>query len=319
MFVLGCRASVRAAAALALCVLGVRGSAEPVAAFGETDGIFVPGIAGVAADTTVWFRVTKEGRTLASGSAAVAAGKSLRLPVSLPELKPGVVLPFELTLRRDAEAGEPLFDGHLWVFSRQPVAPGHNPVAPRTLRLYDPEGRTDAAFQELDLAFESVPRLDLVTELRDSVLVVGEGLSLEAERGLLDTMVEAVRNGNEVLLLAPVEGTLRLPAWHRLVAGTLNDVFPRPQPPAGARAPNPALLVPRESGTLFRLVGLRDDVGFEVVREDGAQAVGWDDALSGGRFRACGLPIVEHWKTSPAARWLLVELLDHFTKKGTLP
>jgi hypothetical protein len=291
-------------------------------AFGETDAIVVPGIAGLAADATVWFRVAKEGRTLASGSAVVSAGNVLRLPVALPELKPGAMLPLELALRHGAETGKALFEGRLWAFSRQRVAPEYNPVAPRTLHLYDPEGRTEEALRELGLAFESVPRLDALGALRDAVLVVGEGLSLDAERGLLDALTDALEHGTDVLLLAPRDGTLPVPSsWRRLVAGSLRDVFPGRKRDPGRQSPDTAAFVrpdPSEHAG-FRLCGLRDEAVFEVADGIGAEAVGWEAPASAGRFRACGTRLVAHWDKNPAARWLLVELLDHLSTKGTLP
>lgn len=309
-------------AGLALCVLTAHGSDEPTAAFGETDGIVVPGNAGLAADATVWFRVAKAGRTLASGSVAAFAGEPLRIPVALPDLKPGVAMPLELTLRRGGDAGESLFEGRLWAFSRQPVGPGHDPVAPRTLHLYDPEGRTDAALREVGLPFERVARLEALGALRDAVIVVGEGLSLDEERGLTDALAEAVGRGNDALLLAPREGTLALPsAWTRLVAGTIRDVFPAPKQGAGGQGADSAAFVrpdPAER-TGFRLSGLRDEAVFGVADRAGVEAVGWETVGSEGRFRACGARLVARWETSPAARWLLVELLEHFSKKGTSP
>ena len=65
----------------------------------------------------------------------------------------------------------------------------------------------------------------------------------------------------------------------------------------------------RPAASRFRLAGFRDEAVFDVTPDAGSAAIGWDDAASGGRFRACGLGIVAKWNETPAARWLLVEML----------
>ena len=261
----------------------------------------------------VWFRVARNHRILASGTVRAGDGGLVKLPVALPEIKPGVALPLEVTLRAGSEKGRPLpGGGTLWALAEQPLPPGRNPAAPREIRLYDPADRTAAAFRSINLPFETTTRLDALATMTNTTLVVGEGVSLEAERGLWETLMTAVARGNRVLLLAPAEGRLPPPdAWTQLTAGPADKLLRAP--PRGGAAYKLDLQAWPPAGavrTRFRLAGSRDQAVFDAGPDAGCEAVRWTDAASGGSFTACGLGIIASWETAPAARWLLVELLN---------
>ena len=283
------------------------------------ESVLVRGLPAAAAGETVWFSVSKGGRTINSGTVKVAADGALSLPVSLPEMKPGVALALEVTLRRGGDQGPALRAGTLWAFAERPFEPGHDPVAPRRLLVYDPGEKTAAAFRAIELPFETVSRLDDLANRTNAVIVVAEGLSLDSERGLWQVLAGAVARGNDVLLLAPRDGRLQPPAtWRRLVAGDAQDVL-RHGTVAGLPYKLDLIDWPPDSRAAtarFRLAGFRGDAVFDVTPDAGSTAVGWDDAASGGRLRACGLGIVAKWNETPAARWLLVEMLSSFAEKG---
>ncbi len=280
--------------------------------FAGRESVLVHGVAGLTPGERVWFRVARGGRTLASGTAACETGGIISLPVALPEMKPGVVLPLEVALRLGSDRGRPLLPNDtLWAFAERPFAPGHNPAAPRRIVLYDPVERTAAALASLDVPFETVARIGELTDATNAVIVVGEGVALETERGLWEALTAAVARGNGVLLLAPADGALYPPDdWGRLTAGTAQAVLRHPL------AGGPAYMLDLSSlpaggaaGARFRLAGLRDEALFAVSADRGSEAVAWDDPASGGRFRACGLGLIARWEETPAARWLLAEIL----------
>jgi hypothetical protein len=309
---------------LAVFLLGLAGTAlaeAPTAAFAEREAIVLPRCAGLRAGERVWFRLTKESRLLAAGSATADGAAVLRIPVSLPGLKGGLTMRLELTLRQGGEDGEILFEGALWTFAQRPFEGSRNPVAPRALFLWDPGQSTSKAFAAIGIDFEPVASLDAVAELHDALLVIGEGISLADERGLREMLDEAMTRGNDILLLAPEAGTLHPAAWRRLAAGDLRALFPPPKPAAAETGPDSAaLLAAANAGQAsFRLCAERDEAVFVVARDAGVSAVGWESATSGARFRACGVPIVAVWDSSPAARWLLVEMLEHYKTKGKMP
>jgi hypothetical protein len=144
------------------------------------------------------------------------------------------------------------------------------------------------------------------------MIIVGEGVALERERGLAQALSEAVARGNDVLLLAPQSGLVSPPAaWGTLRVGGVQDVLRRGT--IGNQRYKLDLGEGAARGTasdvLFQMVARREEVAFQVSATAGSAAIGWDDPVSGGRFRACGVALIAGWKDTPAARWLLVEML----------
>ncbi|NLN01343.1 MAG: hypothetical protein GX174_05490 [Lentisphaerae bacterium] len=311
--------AVRLRRAAALAVLLASGGALPAAeavvnAFAGSETLvicrssFVP-----RAGEEVWFRVVRDHRTVAAGTVRAGGDGRIALPVALPGIRPGVALPLEVTLRAGSEQGRVLpGGGTLWALAEQPLPPGRNPAAPRAIRLYDPVGRTEAAFRSISLPFESVVRLAALAAMTNTTLVVGEDLALESERGLWEALMASVAQGNRILLLAPADGVLRPPAdWQLLMAGPADRLLRAP--PRGGAAYKLDLREWPPAGAVrirFRLAAIRDQVVFEAGSAAGCEAVRWTDAASGGSFTACGLGIIASWETAPAARWLLVELLN---------
>ena len=288
-------------------------------AFAGRETLVIGGIDGrLPAGERVWFRVAKERRTVASGTVGSRPGGGVEVPVRLPEMKPGVALPFEVELRAGSEQGRVLRSGTLWAFSEQPFDPGRTLTAPRALLLYDPDGHTAAALRSISLSCDTLERPASLEGVTNAVIVVGEGVSLESERGLAGLLDSAVTRGNRVLVLAPHDGQFKPPAaWRVLLAGNAQEVLRKP-----AAVPAPYKLDlsgwppdGRAAQVRFRLAAERDEAVFTVTPDAGCEAVGWDDAASGGCFRACGLGIVAKWNETPAARWLLVELVERLAKE----
>jgi hypothetical protein len=292
-------------------------SAEPVwNAFAGSDTVQVCGLPErVKEGTPVWFRVAKGHRTIATGTARAGSGGRVKLPAPLPDMKAGVALPLEAELREGSEEGGSLRAGTLWAFSEQPFAAGP-PRMRRPLILYDPEGKTEEAFRSIGLSCETIPRAALLDEPAQAVVVIGEGVSLKGERGLFERLAAAVARGSRVLLLAPADGQLTPPAaWRTLRAGCAEDVLREPAPAAykldlGGWPPEG-----RAAHKRFHLEASRGEAVFAVTGEAGCEAVGWDDGVSGGRFRACGLEVVKNWQEAPAARWLLAELVTRLANE----
>ena len=286
---------------------------------GRDERVVVKGGEGLpAGQSQVWYSISKETRTITKGTARVESDNSVSLSVRLPELKPGVAMRFDLELRAGSDQGQRVKQGTLWAFSEQPLVAGYKPTGERQLMLYDPAGDTEKAFQSIGLVYTSAVRLEALAEATNAVIVVGEGVSLEKERALGDVMTAAVLRGNRVLLLAPTDGVIRPPAgspW-RLVAGMVTAVLGGVQK-AGA----PSLdLGPYPPGkplnrVFFRLTSETEGITVTVSPDSGEQAVGWDYVQRPGRFRACGLGVVENWDKTPAMRWFLIEMVEELNKE----
>ena len=199
---------------ICLACLCLGSATEPVMnALAGRETLLICDLPGVQPNATVWFRVAKDHRTLASGTVRADADGRVTLPVALPEMRPGVALALNVTLRSDSEQGRILRNGGtLWALSEQPLPTGRNPAAPRAAWLYDPVGQTAAAFRSISLPFETVTRLEALAAMTNATVIVGEGLSMETERGLWETLMITIARGNRVLLLAPVDGRMRPPA-----------------------------------------------------------------------------------------------------------
>lgn len=265
----------------------------------------------LSAGERVWFRVAKERRTIASGTLRSEKDGHVNVPVQLPEMKPGVALPLEVEIRAGSDQGRILHNGTLWAFAEQPFDVERK--LSRRLLLYDPEGHTEKAFRSISLACDILNKPDALEGVTNAVIVLGEGVSLEGERGLADLLGLAVARGNRVLLLAPREGQLKPPsAWRLLLAGNAQDVLRASAQKTASYKLNLTdwPLDGRAVQRRFRLMSERDEAVFIVTPDAGCEAIGWDDNVSGGCLRACGLGIVSKWSEVPAARWLLVELVE---------
>lgn len=286
---------------------------------GRDERVVVKGLEGLpSGETQVSYSISKETRTITRGTARVASDNSVALSVRLPELKPGVAMRFDLELRAGSDQGRRVKEGTLWAFSEQPLAPGYKPTGERQLMLYDPAGDTEKAFQSIGLVYTSAGRLEALAEATNAVIVVGEGVSLEKERALGDVMTAAVVRGNRVLLLAPAEGVIRPPAgapW-RLVAGAAAAVLGGARK-AGAPSLDLEAYPPDKplNKVFFRFNSETEGTTVTVSPDSGEQAVGWDYVQRPGRFRACGLGVVENWDKTPAMRWFLIEMVEELNKE----
>jgi len=272
-----------------------------------------------AGDSRVWYSINKDSRTITRGTARVESDGSVALSVSLPELKPGVAMRFDLEIRAGSDQGPRVKGATLWALSEKPRVSGFKPAGERQLLLYDPAGNTEKAFQSIGLACESAGRLETLVDATNAVIVVGEGVSLESERALGDVLIAAVLRGNRVLLLAPTDGVVKPPEGgpRRLLAGAAVAVLGGERK-AGSPTLDFGLYSPTNSlnKAFFRLGS--DESGGTTITvnlESGEQSVGWDYVQKTGRFRACGLGLVEQWDKKPSMRWFLMEMIEELNKE----
>jgi hypothetical protein len=291
------------------------GAAPAPTFFAGRESLLLQEIPGIAAGQQVWFSVARAGRTLASGSVTGADDGHVVLPVALPEMKPGVALALDLTLRLGSDQGAPILaNTPAWLFSEYPYPEGHNPVAPRQIHLYDPAETTAAAFESIRLPFKTISHLHAFEELSHVPIVIAEGLDLSAERGLWEALTSAAARGCDLLLLAPSAGTLAPPpGWDYLAAGTTQRILRRtPGKERRYRLDLDACPARAPHGTRFQFDASEGVAVLATASREGAEAVVWELPAPGGRLRLCGNAIVSRWQATPAARWLLAELLSNF-------
>lgn len=232
------------------------------------------------------------------------------IQAELPSVKEGVVVEGELKVallddqrRLRAEITHPVF-----LFGRNPAALRAEWIKDLDLHVFDSDGETATVLDELEWPYRLISNLSAFDTLDDAVLLIGEGCSLRARRGLMESAVRAARKGVRVVFLSFSEGTFML--------SQITEESPRPvslrfQDESFVRELDKRLDVPPVRGT-FRIAGQR--TGAEVVVEPaGGWAcleASWDN---GGRLLITGCGLLDTWETSPAPRYLLVRILEWIT------
>ena len=295
---------------LALALLCFNALADPCVknVFAGRESILLGSVDAVAEGEKLTFRVTKNHRTLAGGT--VIAGKEGRveLPVALPEMKPGVAMQLELSLSKSVgDVSVSLASGKMWAFSEQPFTGGANPAGMRPLYLYDPEGKTAAAFESIKLRAECVDDFSDLESVTNAFIIIHEGFSIESVRGFDEILDGFVRHGNRVLLIAPSEGSFVIPSgleacWYGMALKGLHSH-------AEILGTDYDLDLSSMPGCRFRLVGIHEVAALQVDRGQGYEAAIWWDTQNDGKVIFCGLNLISSWEKTPAARWLLGEIL----------
>ena len=276
--------------------------------FAGRKSILLPSMDNVAEGEKLSFRVTKDHRALASGTVKAGKAGRVELPVLLPGMKPGVAMQLELSLSKISDgASASLASGMVWAFAEQPFAFEGNPASMPLLYLYDPEGKTSAAFESIKLRVQCVDDFSELESVTNAFIVIHEGFSIDSVRGFDEILDGFVRHGNRVLLIAPSEGAIIIPSglescWygitlkgchsHAEILGTDYDLDLSSMP-----------------GCRFRLVGIHDEAALQVDGAKGYEAAIWWDAKNDGKVIFCGLNLISSWEKTPAARWLLGEIL----------
>lgn len=275
---------------LLLLASAAHAATAPLNFFTGAEGADVCVATPFAEGETLSYRMAHEHRTLAAGTARVGAEGVARLPVALPEMKAGVALPMDLTLsRRDGTQAE---TRKAWVFSKALIV---NPA--RKIHLIDTDGKTAEMLEALPVAFESVRGAETITALTNALIIVGGGWN---DSVIWRAVLEAAERGADVLLLAPAEeSVITLPhVLHNFNMACAHDILRDPRAPYELAMPIGGLrLTVHDGGVALRM----DD-------HAPAQAAQWKYG-GGGRVRVCGLPLIPVWEKTPAARWLLAEMI----------
>jgi hypothetical protein len=266
---------------------------------------------------------------VAVGGAVVARGecrmerrdhdrRAARVTFGVPSLRPDVVMegvfrvwrihPDRSLAGRPAERRFPLL--------------GENPFLGREawlrqLRIvvFDPEGMTSEALKSLGVPHERTTNPDALQALHPGFLLIAEGLSFRDYRALPGLLLQAATSGIPTLCLAPIGGEMELPIL-------------RPDPTRRIRVEfgdrSVADVLDKHSGTnawgelgvpfssSFHLVGTASALVAEVRKD----SEGWAwIAIRGEPPQAsmvvCGFGLVENWERTPAARRLLLVVMEH--------
>lgn len=295
---------------------------EPSAVFGDSETTLTYTIRreGSFDGTLAWVHSAGR-RTIARGELPVTDADQFAIRLRIPPVRETVAFETTLTVVLQPRGGGRAVASHsrsLWIFPQDPFAGRSEWLASLDITLFDPEGPTRDVLNASKIPFREVRHVDALDQVDGGVVIVGEGCSWRAFRGLGDLLPQVAAKGVAVLCLAPAEGSFVLP-------GSGGSDSPRPDAVALGRTD---LIAKRDkrldaaawngAGELvasrLAIVSSRSGVTAEVSDD----RAGWSwlefDYANKGRWIVCGFGVIEHWDASPNARFFLANLLEDFSQ-----
>jgi hypothetical protein len=272
----------------------------------------------------VW-QLTSVGRTLSSGEVGLTAGPDKPAPVKvalrLPPVRNGVILEAKLTLALVADKEKKAAASQektIWIFPEDPFDLHAKWLKELKIHLLDPEKKTLKVLEKAKVPFDEVGNVESIAELKEGVLLVGEGVSFKDYSALPELLIQAASRGLPVLCLAPAQGTLPIPGTEK------------------ARVPVPGSLAWRRGDVIGEIDKRLDALSWSggemiastvaltaeegVVQGEIVPAGGWpwmeaNYPATHGRLVICGFGIIAQWDASPTPRFLFERLLERVSEK----
>lgn len=268
------------------------------------------------AGARLFWRLTAAGHTLTRQSMAVSAAQAkagivnLKIELAAVRSEVGLAVAAEAWLEAAGrERGAPA-QAKVWVLGDNPF-PALRLTA---LTVWDPENRLKPGLEQAGVKCRDWQ--PDAAGAPDPLVVVGPGISPEAQAGEVDRLLRTVAAGGMVVWVSPGAGRIPLPAggdgkpllpsrlWFQSTAVVaeldkrLGSVW------SGAMKTE---LAPLEFPAA--LCEVRDR---PIVADSAAPALVWLEARwpGGGRLILCTLPLAEAWNAGPAARYLLAAMLQ---------
>jgi len=261
--------------------------------------------------------------TVAAREVEAAAGPdapanfSVKLPV--PPVKEGVILQSRLTLTL-FEAGQKTpaasFDREIWIFPRDPFVDRTEWLKKLKITLYDPARTTGKLLEAAKIPFEELNNSAVLPDLKDGLLLIGEGVSFKEERDLTDALTKLVEKGVVVFCLAPASGETAIPGlggstnglgeltFRQDIAKKLDKRLDADSWPPDGKVVASSILVKRgEDGTVIEIAPAATGWTWVEARSEKGK----------GRLGICGHAIMAKWEAGPTPRFLFARLLEHLS------
>ena len=209
----------------------------------------------------------------------------------------------------------------VWIFPRSAFADRTAWLKKLKITLYDPKGATAKLFEAEKIPFDEARETDAVEALTDGVLIVGEGLALDEEKGLVAAMKKAAAAGATVLCLAPSSGEIAIPGVDSS-DGLEELTFRKGIVRKLDKRLDPDCWLPDGKAIASTLTLKKGDDS--AVGEIKLGPGGWPRAearsASGkGCWAFCGLAIVAKWEAGPTPRFLFARMLEYLTESKIEP
>ena len=158
------------------------------------------------------------GGTVARGETGLTTrpGRPTRitLPLDVPQIREGLIVPADLSVRlfpADGSMVAAVLEKRLWVCSEDAFAGRSQWLEKLRIHLFDPVGKTRKVLDQSGIPYSLTGNVESLAAAGDGLVLIGEGVSLKAYRGLPRIMVEAAARGVPVLCLSPADGRIRVP------------------------------------------------------------------------------------------------------------
>lgn len=232
------------------------------------------------------------------------------LQVDLPAVRVGVEVAGRVTvnLRDDRQQHRSEFVLPVWTFGRDPAAQQKQWLQDQNIRVYDPDGKTLKKLNELGWPCQQVANPAAFESLGTATLIIGEGCSLRAQRGLMENALRAAQRGTHVVFLAPADGEFIPPgpgagpdgplALHFYDTTLVQRLDKRLESPLSRVGLQPT---GSRAGALVTVDPTGGWCGFEVR---------W---ANGGALLLTGFGLLDTWEESPVPRYLLFKMLEYIT------
>jgi hypothetical protein len=268
----------------------------------------------VSWELTLYSAVVDRGQVLADPA---RAGQPIGITARIPPLREGVTGQATLIIQATAEGQSARLVHPVWILPADPWSGLRTELTKNPLRVHETGPTLSARLSDAGLKTTAMRNAAAIAALTNGLLLVAEGISLRAQRGLADALVRAAAGGARVILLAPSDGPLPLPC-HETLSG-----LPRPVLRLGGVEALlqldkrlDAYVWPGHSSVIassFLLSAERRQP--EATWSPGTEGWVWLDmdfrGSGGGRLLAVGWAPAQAWESGPAPRHTLAALMRH--------
>ena len=266
-----------------------------------------------------------KGRRVARGrilpSKGSDEGRTARIRVDVPSVKPGVVMKALLevaVMDRDGDPRVASASRRLYLFPKGAFEGRTAWLKERRIRVFAPNGDLIRRFEDSGIPFERIHNSRRIRSLSSGWLWIGGEMDLRGNRELVEAATAAAANGCRVVSLGFQGGATPLPG---VSAGRSEDIerltFRGPDVVETFDERFDALTASNAEGAAGPFE-LETEDGRVVARfgPNGGRSWHWflAEYKDGGTFVLTSLPLVERWTTSPVPRYLVLGMLERWSR-----
>lgn len=268
-----------------------------------------------AAYVSLSWKLVAKGRTLSSGQQEVRFRNTrvvtTSLPLSSPALKSGIKIEADLFIEAVVnEEQKKLFKRKIELYGPDVLLNKQYIFDEFNIYLFDPLGNTTKIFDELGITYTKRSKNQVQNIKEKGLLVIGEGVELDKQRGLITTTIELASRGWPVLILQPRSGTIPIP---KLSFGSEVDISRLSFANNSiVKTFSEDYLWAKNDQVNLRYITLTQRHLATEVQISEEQGWSWfhlEFDGSDGRILVCMLPFSEHASTNPVPMLILSRLL----------